>query len=106
MSTSIVAAFIAPTQYSFGQSFLTLSVDVDPWRARSYPAAKISREAYFPLKLLEKAYKIRVEQGEASVEEDRDRILNSIARKPLKSKPASQHPAYDAVTCRIFKQRG
>ena len=81
------------------------SVDVDPWRARGWPPMKTDREAAFPLGLLEKAYKIRVEQGEASREDDRVRILNSIAKKPLKSKPASQHPAYDAVTCIIFKQR-
>ena len=80
-----------------------VSVDVDPWRARA--AAKINREAAFPLPLLEKAYKIRVEQGEASREDDRVRILNSIARKPLKSKPDPEHPAYDAVTCINFKQR-
>ena len=82
-----------------------VSVDVDSWRARIVPWRKINREAAFPLGLLEKASKIRVEQGEASREEDRVRILNSIAKKPLKSKPASQHPAYDAVTCMNFEQR-
>ena len=55
------------------------------------------REEAFPLELLEKAYEIRVEQGEASMEEDRQRILNSIAGKPLESEPDLQHPAYDAV---------
>ena len=66
---------------------------------------KTEREAAFPLQLLEKAYEIRVEQGEASVKEDRQRILNSIARNPLESEPELQHPAYADVTCIKFEQR-
>ena len=63
------------------------------------------REAAFPLPLLEKAYEIRVEDGQASREEDRQRILNSIAEQPLESEPDLQHPAYAAVTCIQFEQR-
>ena len=32
------------------------------------------------------------------MEKDRQRILNSIAEKPLESEPELQHPAYDAVS--------
>ena len=73
--------------------------------SRWAPHKKTRREEDFPLPLLEKAYKIRVEDGQASVEEDRSRILNSIAGKPLESEPELQHPAYDAVTCIKFEQR-
>ena len=66
---------------------------------------KTGREAAFPLPLLEKAYGIRVEDGQASREEDRQRILNSIAGQPLESEPELQHPAYDAVNCIKFEQR-
>ena len=58
---------------------------------------KTNREAAFPLPLLEKAYEIRVEDGQASREEDRVHILNSIAEKPLESEPELQHPAYTDV---------
>ena len=75
-----------------------MSAAVDPWRVRQFPEDKTEREAAFPLQLLEKADEIRVEQGEASVKEDRQRILNSIARNPLESEPELQHPAYDAVS--------
>ena len=66
---------------------------------------KTNREAAFPLPLLEKAYGIRVEHGQASKKPDRQRILNSIAEKPLESEPDLQHPAYAAVTCIKFEQR-
>ena len=66
---------------------------------------KTNREAAFPLPLLEKAYEIRVEDGQASREEDRVRILNSIAEEPLESEPDLQHPAYAAVTCIRFERR-
>ena len=66
---------------------------------------KTNREAAFPLPLLEKANGIRVEDGQASREEDRVHILNSIAEEPLESKPNLRHPAYAAVTCIQFEQR-
>ena len=71
---------------------------MEQWRARSFPPHKTSREQYFPLALIEEAYQIRVEDGQASVEKDRSRILNSIAGKRLESEPELQHPAYDAVS--------
>ena len=66
---------------------------------------KTKREEDFPLELIEEAYKIRVQDGQASVEKDRSRILNSIAGKRLESEPELQHPAYDAVNCIKFEQR-
>ena len=78
---------------------------MEQWRARRLPFKKTRREADFPLALIEEAYKIRVEDGQASVPEDRSRILNSIVGKPLESEPDLQHPAYDAVNCIKFEQR-
>ena len=78
---------------------------MEQWRARWLPHEKTSREQYFPLELIEEAYKIRVEDGQASVPEDRSRILNSIVGKRLDSEPELQHPAYDAVNCINFEQR-
>ena len=70
---------------------------MEQWRARFLPRKKTEREQYFPLELIEEAYKIRVEDGQASVPEDRSRILNSIAGKRLESEPELQHPAYTDV---------
>ena len=64
---------------------------------------KTAREEDFPLPLLEKAYGIRVEDGQASREEDRQRILNSIAEKLLESEPDLQHPAYTDVNWMKFE---
>ena len=78
---------------------------MEQWRARWLPWKKTKREEAFPPALIEEAYKIRVEDGQASVPEDRSRILNSIVGKRLESEPELQHPAYDAVTCIKFEQR-
>ena len=64
---------------------------------RQTPAFKGVREQDFPLELLEQGYEIRVEDGQASQEKDRKRILNSIAAKPLESEPDLHHPAYGEV---------
>ena len=100
----ILAVFTAHTPYSI---WAVVSVDVERWRARIYTSWKTRRERRwpFPLPLLEKAYEIRVEHGQASREEDRVRILNSIAEEPLESEPDLQHPAYADVTCIKFEQR-
>ena len=44
---------------------------------------KGAREKHFPVGLLEKAYAIEVEAGQASVEKDRKLILNSITETDL-----------------------
>ena len=90
------AVCIAHGEQSFEE---VAAVEVDQWRGRSYPSLKPYREAAFPLELLEKRHEIRVEQGQASWDEDRRRILNSLTGKPLESEPELQHPAYDAVNC-------
>ena len=88
------AVCIAHGEQSFEE---VAAVEVDQWRGRSWSDEKPAREAAFPLELLEKGHEIRVEQGQASWEEDRRRILNSIAGKPLESEPEVQHPAYTDV---------
>ena len=89
------AVCIAHGEQSFEE---VAAVEVDPWRGRSVPFVKTRREAAFPLELLEKGHEIRVEQGQASWDEDRRRILNSLAGKPLESEPELQHPAYTTLT--------
>ena len=46
-----------------------------------------SREISFPLRVMEKAYDIQIELAQASREEDKRNIMNSITKKPLDSTP-------------------
>ena len=54
-------------------------------------ARKAHRQARFPVGLLEAAFRIHVEQGQASVETDRRHILNSLTGMPLDSEPPLAH---------------
>ena len=54
---------------------------------------KERREKHFPVGLLEKAYAIEVERGQASVEKERKLILNSITSTDPKAEPDPAHPA-------------
>ena len=58
---------------------------------------KGEREKHFPVGLLEKAYAIEVEKGQASVEKDRKLILNSITETDPKAEPDPAHPAFGAI---------
>jgi len=61
---------------------------------------KHRREQGFPLELLEHGYVIDVTQGQASRDEDRVHILNSIAGLPvemLDNAVAASHPSYGSV---------
>ena len=58
---------------------------------------KREREKHFPVGLLEKAYAIEVEKGQASVEKDRKLILNSITSTDPKAEPDPAHPAFGAI---------
>ena len=59
---------------------------------------KAFRESYFPIALLQKSLEVHLERGEASVEEDRRHILNSITRSTdLDAEPMSEHDAYVKV---------
>eukprot|EP00438_Fugacium_kawagutii_P032914 Skav221779 [mRNA] locus=scaffold2426:275619:277445:+ [translate_table: standard] len=66
---------------------------------------KHQREKNFPLDLAKAAMKIRVQQGEASVEEDRRRILHAICGTDLSGgqveEPPTEHPAYDGVNATL-----
>ena len=63
---------------------------------------KLLSEAGFPIALLERGFDIDIAQGEASVEQDRIRILNSLtgcdSSKLDAVKPPLQHEAYDQVS--------
>merc|ERR1719204_913075 len=63
--------------------------------ARQY---KYTREKFFPEALLESSLKVRLEMGQASVEDDRRHILNAIAESAdLDAAPAPEHPNYGAA---------
>ncbi|CAK9076488.1 unnamed protein product [Durusdinium trenchii] len=65
-------------------------------------AAKGQREANFPVELIQEGLRICISQASASREEDRRRILNSIAGQPdLDSIPDLEHPAYSQVDERL-----
>ena len=53
---------------------------------------KAARERGFPLELMEKGYGLDITKAKASRDEDRKRILNSIAGKKLSSAPDLSSP--------------
>ena len=65
---------------------------------------KLLGDGGFPIGLLERGFDINVAQGEASVEQDRRRILNSLAGCPTSmldtAEPPMRHPNYDKVSRR------
>ena len=65
---------------------------------------KLLGDGGFPIGLLERGFDINVAQGEASVEQDRRRILNSLAGCPTSTldtaEPPTSHPNYDKVSRR------
>ena len=54
-------------------------------------ARKAHRQARFPVRLLQAAFRIKVEDGQASVETDKRHILNSLTGMPLDSEPPRTH---------------
>jgi hypothetical protein len=59
---------------------------------------KSKREVAFPLELVVRhGLKVDIEAAEASVQADKDRILNSVAGNALDQKPAAGHAAYVKV---------
>ncbi len=70
----------------------TAPTDVD---LEDTAALKAHRQARFPVRLLQAAFGIKVEEGQASVETDKRHILNSLAGMPLDSEPPRTHAQYD-----------
>jgi Leucine-rich repeat (LRR) protein len=60
-------------------------------------ASKAHRQARFPVKLLQAAFGIKVEDGQASVETDRRHILNYLTGMPLDAEPPLTHAQYDRI---------
>ena len=63
----------------------------------STAASKAHRQARFPVGLLQAAFGIRVEDGQASVETDKRHILNALTGMPLDSEPPRTHAQYDRI---------
>merc|ERR1740124_72942 len=61
------------------------------------------REAYFPFELITQSMEIKVEEGKASVEDDRVHILNSIIGETdnLDAPPPTSHKKYDVVNAAL-----
>jgi hypothetical protein len=72
----------------------TTPTDVDPEETAMY---KAHRQARFPVRLLQAAFDIKVEDGQASVETDKRHILNSLTGMPLDSEPPRTHEQYDRI---------
>ena len=63
---------------------------------------KALREAHFPLALATQAFTLQLETATASVENDRIKILNTIAVKEnLAATPPATHPRYDALNATV-----
>jgi hypothetical protein len=58
---------------------------------------KAHRQARCPVRLLQAAFGIKVEDGQASVETDRWHILNYLTGMPLDSEPPRTHEQYDRI---------
>ena len=58
---------------------------------------KTCREEGFPLRIMEKGYDIQIELADASREEDKRNIMNSITKKPLDSTPDPSDEAFSKV---------
>jgi len=63
--------------------------------------AKERREAGFPLDLAEAGLTAEIHKGEATLEEDRLRILNVIAETDLHKDPLAEHPKYVEASRRL-----
>eukprot|EP00930_Biecheleria_cincta_P013440 TRINITY_DN11974_c0_g1_i1.p1 TRINITY_DN11974_c0_g1~~TRINITY_DN11974_c0_g1_i1.p1 ORF type:complete len:685 (-),score=89.45 TRINITY_DN11974_c0_g1_i1:144-2147(-) len=62
------------------------------------PGEKTARERHFPIKLIDKAMQVRVQDAQASIEGDRIHILNTICgAENLDGEPPSSHPRYRAL---------
>jgi hypothetical protein len=66
-------------------------------QADSTAVLKAHRQARFPVGLLQAAFGIKVEAGQASVETDKRHILNSLTGMPLDSEPPRTHAQYDRI---------
>mmetsp|Transcript_62889 Transcript_62889/g.138466 ORF Transcript_62889/g.138466 Transcript_62889/m.138466 type:complete len:716 (-) Transcript_62889:87-2234(-) len=63
--------------------------------------AKLAREATFPIEIAEAGMEAELQKGDASVEEDRGRILNSILGRDLEADPLDYHPRYAETNARL-----
>eukprot|EP00811_Abedinium_folium_P005297 NODE_1487_length_2461_cov_8.077978.p1 GENE.NODE_1487_length_2461_cov_8.077978~~NODE_1487_length_2461_cov_8.077978.p1 ORF type:complete len:517 (+),score=162.17 NODE_1487_length_2461_cov_8.077978:573-2123(+) len=59
--------------------------------------SKLGRESYFPRGVLQKALGVKFEEAEASMQEDKQHILNSISRIDLDAEPLRTSPHYTAL---------
>lgn len=72
---------------------------------RYYPGrgfvAKIQREASFPEELIKACLTVNIVAAEASMNQDRSRMLNFIAGQDSKLEPLDDHDSYDQINRRL-----
>jgi len=64
-------------------------------------ARKTIREKEFPIEIMGAALQVTMLKAEASNEEDRRRILNCVAGRPLDGTPPPAHEAFEQTDCRL-----
>ncbi len=82
-----------PADRFYGHPTTPFHVFPDPDTA----ALKAHRQARFPVGLLQAAFDIKVEDGQATVETDKRHILNYLTGMPLHSEPPRTHAQYDRI---------
>ncbi|CAB9520030.1 expressed unknown protein [Seminavis robusta] len=72
-------------------------------RMKKYKAAKAKRQSRFPLETCHRALAIKLEDAEATLEQDKIRILNSIVGRTdnFLAKPPDSHSAYDVLNASL-----
>mmetsp|Transcript_124364 Transcript_124364/g.277863 ORF Transcript_124364/g.277863 Transcript_124364/m.277863 type:complete len:730 (+) Transcript_124364:105-2294(+) len=63
--------------------------------------AKVAREANFPIEIVSHGMAAELHKGEASVDDDRFRVLNSLLGRELQSPPLAEHPIYEETNARL-----
>lgn len=72
---------------------------VDGW---TWPLLrKAQRECTFPIDIIEAGLSVEIQNGKATVAQDRVHILNSIAGQALDAEPLESHNSYDVVNGKL-----
>jgi len=58
---------------------------------------KMYREQLFPMEVLTSAMKVKIQDAQASEQQDQKHILNAISGRPLEEEPVKDHKAYEHV---------
>jgi len=96
-----IAAFSHSRAHILTQGLTEDEEELEKSRPGSGLRAKDLREADFPVELAEQGLGVELHKGEATLEEDRLRILNVIAGTDLQKDPFPEHANYVEVSRRL-----